>query len=69
MAERQWSFTPPGANYPPYLNVTELADHTYRVTVRSPATPDGRCGETSAITLSAEDFLPWLKGLHGSVIQ
>lgn len=64
--ERQWGFTPPGSNSPPYLNVTRKADEVV-ITVRSPAKADGSCGETSAMTMTIGEFIDYLDDLRAGL--
>lgn len=45
-----FAYTPPSMA-PPYMNVSRNDAGDYVITVRSPATPEGRCGETAAMTL------------------
>jgi hypothetical protein len=54
------AFTPPGATYPPYINLSRLEDGSVKVTVRSEA-KDGNVGETSTMVLSEADWrsLAW----------
>ena len=69
MTKRQWGFTPAtGAGYPPYLNVTEQEDGSFTVTVRSPATDDGRCGNDAHISINGDDFRLYLKNLATEIL-
>lgn len=62
--DRQWGYTSPGAHYPPYLNVTELAGGAeYRVTVRGERKEDGSCGEAAAILIDREKFRDYVRDL------
>lgn len=69
MVEKQWAYTPAGGAYPPYLNVTELADGDFCVTVRSSINADGSCGATGTIIIDGGSFLLWLREIHDSLIQ
>lgn len=65
--DRQWGFTPAESPYPPYLNVTEKPGGDFVITVRSPAKADGSCGDSSAITMTGDDFRLFLKELAGAL--
>jgi hypothetical protein len=54
------AFTAPGHNYPPYINVTRLADGSVRVIVRTMPDDAGE-GTTSAMRMSEADWrsLAW----------
>ena len=55
MSENITAYTAPGASYPPYVSINERGD-LVEITVRSPATPEGHCGATSAMTMNRDDF-------------
>jgi hypothetical protein len=67
MENRQWGFTPAGTSYPPFLNVTEQDDGSFIVTVRSPATFDGRCGNDAGIAICRDDFRLYIKKLAAEI--
>ena len=49
--------TPATHPYPPYINVSRNDDMKgVRITVRSPANPDGSCGSVSFIDLSNAEY-------------
>lgn len=61
---RQWGFTPPGAYYPPYLNVTETKPREeFRVTVRGERKQDGSVGHEAAILMRYEEFRDYVRNL------
>lgn len=64
---RQWAWTASDAVYPPYVNVSELEDGSFEVTVRAPATSDGRCGETVSMPIPARSLKVLVDELHGAL--
>jgi hypothetical protein len=67
--ERQWAYTPPGANYPPFVNVMENLDGSFTITVRSSIKENGSCGDIASMTMSDAEFLVLLRTISDALIQ
>lgn len=51
------AYTPPGSNYPPYVNATLFEQDAVRVTVRAPYNDEThRCGDTCAMVMTRAEF-------------
>ena len=46
--------TDPGCSYPAYMSINRLPDGAVEITVRSPASPDGKCGDTAAMAMTCD---------------
>lgn len=54
---KQAGFTPPGADFPPYVNIREVDDGLIEVTVRGAKVADQiGPGPIAAIQMSADEF-------------
>lgn len=49
------AYTPPGANYPPYISINTTRTGTVQVTVRGPVT-EGREGPCASIEMTVLEF-------------
>jgi hypothetical protein len=49
------AYTAPGVTYPGYVSINERGNQV-EVTVRSPASPTGECGLTSAVSMDRDQF-------------
>jgi len=49
------AFTPPGANFPPYVSINDVGNGV-EITVRAAAGADGSCGVSANMTLTYEQF-------------
>lgn len=56
MRKLLFAWTPPGSNYPPYLNIS-TDNGKIVITVRSPASETGECGSTSSVSLPVDMLL------------
>ncbi|VVB52201.1 Uncharacterised protein [uncultured archaeon] len=62
-ARHLYAFTAPGCTYPPFISLNAVEDGV-EFTVRSPATSDGKCGDTATIKLSREEIFRLVLSLH-----
>ena len=61
------AYTAPGTRYPPYLSINTDDGKTVSITVRSPANPDGSCGNNATISMGLEEFCRVLRDASESV--
>lgn len=54
------AFTPPGADYPPYVNLSEK-DGAVVVTVREARRYNGDCGQTVSMALPRDEAITLLR--------
>lgn len=66
MSRNVYAHTAPGASYPEYISVNETDDpNLFTIVVRSPAKPDGSCGDAAQITLT----MAQTEELAGAIIR